>query len=139
VPDALAHVKLLVDEDLSPFAASRLRTEYGIDAVHVRDRGMLGASDQRVLACAYREDRILVTANVGDFEQLAASCEVHPGIVLVMDGGLRREEQIAIIQAAVATLGVEAREGRDMINRVLRISMEGHVEIEDLPPEPRTR
>lgn len=139
MPDDLVHVKLLVDEDLSPFAANRLRAEHGIDAVHVRDRGMLGASDHRVLACAYQEDRTLVTANVGDFQQLAASCEVHPGIVLVMDGGLRRNEQIAIMQAAVAAIRVEARKGRDMINRVLRISMEGHVAIEDLPPEPPAR
>lgn len=66
MPDALVHVKLLVDEDLSPFAANRLRAEHGIDAVHV-----------------------------------------------------------ATMLAAVAAIRVEARKRRDMINRVLRISMEG--------------
>jgi predicted nuclease of predicted toxin-antitoxin system len=39
--------------------------------VHVRDRALLEASDAVVLACAYKEDRILVTSNVDDFAKLA--------------------------------------------------------------------
>ena len=60
--------KLLIDENLSPSVAVTLRQD-GIDAVHVRDRGMNGASDALVLDLAFREDRILVTSNVDDFRE----------------------------------------------------------------------
>ena len=34
-------------------------------------------------ACAFREDRMLVTSNVGDFVRLARAVQVHPGLVLI--------------------------------------------------------
>jgi predicted nuclease of predicted toxin-antitoxin system len=68
-------VKLLLDETLSPAAAVALAAD-GIDACHVRDRGILGASDHDVLERAYQEDRVLVTSNVDDFVKLAAAREI---------------------------------------------------------------
>ena len=68
-----ANMKLLIDEDLSPTVANRLRVEDGIDAVHVRDRGKLGEPDHHLLEYAYEEDRILVTCNVGDFRRLVVT------------------------------------------------------------------
>lgn len=65
-------VKLLLDENISPAAAVTLASE-GIDAWHVRDRGLEGTTDPELLDRAYQEDRILVTLNVGDFEKLCAS------------------------------------------------------------------
>jgi predicted nuclease of predicted toxin-antitoxin system len=62
-------VKLLLDENISPAAAVALAAA-GIDAWHVRDRGLEGTSDHELLERAYAEDRILVTLNVGDFEKL---------------------------------------------------------------------
>ncbi|MCL2447640.1 MAG: DUF5615 family PIN-like protein [Polyangiaceae bacterium] len=61
------NVKLLLDENLSPKVAEILRDADGIDAVHVRDRGLLRASDAVVLERAYAEDRVLATKNVDDF------------------------------------------------------------------------
>jgi predicted nuclease of predicted toxin-antitoxin system len=54
------HVKLLLDENVSPVVAVTLCAE-GVDACHVRDRGLLGATDPEVLDLAFNEDRILVT------------------------------------------------------------------------------
>jgi predicted nuclease of predicted toxin-antitoxin system len=87
---SVAHVnppKLLLDENLSPQIAVRLRAD-GVDAVHVRDRGMLEASDAAVLASAFREDRMLVTSNVDDFARLARAVQVHPGLVLIEQGAV---------------------------------------------------
>jgi len=53
-------VRFLLDEDLSPRSAEYLRT-IGYDAVHVREVGLKGSSDQAVLAFARSEGRILVT------------------------------------------------------------------------------
>jgi len=65
VSDAQRSIKLLLDENLSPWVAVQLRAD-GVDVVHIRERGILGALDREVLKLAYQEDRILVTSNVAD-------------------------------------------------------------------------
>lgn len=127
--------KILIDEDLSPWVAHRLRVEKSIDAVHVRDRGRLGRTDREVLELAFSEDRILITANVADFERLARASEVHGGIVVVLDGSLSRAEQLDVLTKIVDTLSSEFAAGRDMINRVLRVLADGVHEFFDLPKQ----
>src|SRR6266550_1375041 len=114
-------MKFLIDEDLSPKVAERLRIDGGLDVIHVRDRDLLGKPDPVILQRAYDEDRILVTANVKDFQRLARVRTLHPGIVLVLGGSLSRDEQLALMYKAVAELEQELLEGRDMVNRVLEI------------------
>jgi predicted nuclease of predicted toxin-antitoxin system len=123
------NVQLLLDENLSPWVAEMLRKD-GLDAVHVRDRGLLGANDHRVLDVAFAEDRILVTSNVDDFVKLARARELHPGVVLVEDGGLLRDEQLQVVQRAVEALQGE----RDLLNRVLRIGFDDETIFETIPP-----
>ncbi len=124
------NVKLLLDENLSPWVAQLLRTEEGLDAVHVRDRGLLETDDRLVLERAYREDRILVTCNVDDFLKFARARELHAGVVLVEDGDLGRDEQLQVVRRAVNALQGEP----DLVNRVLRIWVDGQVVFEDVPP-----
>lgn len=128
-----ALLSILIDEDLSPWVAERLRVDQLIDAVHVRDRGRLGRSDREVLELAFTEDRILVTANVADFERLARAAEIHSGIVVVLDGALRRNEQLELLSKVIKALESEAAAGRDMVNRVLRVSANGAAEFFTLP------
>ncbi len=129
----MSNVKLLLDENLSPSIAVLLCQD-GVDAAHVRDRGMTGATDAEVLERAYAEDRILVTANVEDFEKLARARELHVGIILVEEGDLLREEQYRLVRDALAAIGAEVAAGRDMVNRVLRISIRGTTSFETVPP-----
>ena len=126
------NIKLLIDEDLSPRVAHLLCEQYSIDSICVRDRGLLSSNDPEVLEYAFQEDRILVTANIRDFEQLARSYEIHPGIVLIRDGSLLREEQIIIVKNAIQAIEEELKDGRDMINRVLYISIDGTKKFENL-------
>lgn len=121
-------VKLLLDENLSPAAAVALAAD-GIDACHVRDRGILGASDHDVLERAYQEDRVLVTSNVDDFVKLAAAREIHAGIVLVERGGLLRDEQIALVREVAAMLADHGA----LINELLRIADDGSMRFEMSP------
>ena len=120
-------MKLLLDENLSPNVAAQLQAE-GVDVVHVRERGMLGATDHAVLDRAFAEERILVTMNVADFEKLAAAREIHAGIVLVTPGGLTRAEQLTVLHAAIARLA-----NVDLVNHVLRADLDGTSELEALP------
>ena len=121
--------RLLLDENLSPRVATTLAQEDGLDVCHIRDRGMLAAPDDEVLERAFTEDRVLVTANVDDFEALAAAREIDAGIVLLEVGDLLRDEQLRILRMAVAALEGE----RDLVNRVMWVSREEKIVIDDLP------
>jgi predicted nuclease of predicted toxin-antitoxin system len=127
-------VKLLLDENLSPRVALDLRAD-GNDVVHLREPGRLGIADPDVLALAFAEDRILVTANVADFRRLAAGRELHAGIVLLLDGRLRRDEQLELLRRVIA--GLDG--GADLINRVLTVALDGGFTIEELAPRGERR
>jgi predicted nuclease of predicted toxin-antitoxin system len=122
-------VKFLLDENLSPSAAVALVAS-GIDACHVRDRGILGATDHEVLERAFLEDRILVTSNVDDFVKLARAREIHAGIVLIERGGLLRDEQLELIRQVVEKLA----EHGAMINELLHVAEHGAMRFEEVPP-----
>jgi predicted nuclease of predicted toxin-antitoxin system len=124
--------KLLLDENLSPGIAVRLCQE-GFDVAHVRDRGLLQASDAVVLACAFDEDRMLVTSNVDDFVKLGRAVQIHPGLVLFEDGGLLREEQLRLVREAMVLVQGELAAGRDMVNRALLIWADSTHVFESLP------
>ncbi len=126
-------MKFIIDEDLSPRVARYLCQEFYFDAIAVRDRGLLGATDPEVLEYAFKEDRILVTANIRDFEKLAAAVEIHAGIVLMQDGDLLAAEQIELMDTVVRVLQAEIATGKDLVNRVLHISISGTVRFENLP------
>jgi predicted nuclease of predicted toxin-antitoxin system len=132
--DRGCEIKLLLDEDLSPWVALRLRKVHFVDAVHVRDRGRLGLTDREVLEFAFGQDRILVTGNVLDFVRLAKAREIHCGIVFVLDGALRRADQLELLLRVRNLLAIELTQGRDMVNRVLRISADGTTEFLEMPP-----
>ena len=62
-------LRLFLDEDVHLPLAAALRKR-GYDAVHTGEKGRLGMSDKDQLDFAAKEDRCLVTFNVGDFVQL---------------------------------------------------------------------
>ena len=126
-------MKFLIDEDISPYVARYLCEQLLIDAVAVRDRGLLGVSDHKILEYAFNEERILVTANIGDFEKFALAFEIHAGIVFIVEGDLLRNEQIEICTEAVKFIQQELEASRDMINRVLYISINGTKQLETFP------
>jgi predicted nuclease of predicted toxin-antitoxin system len=126
-------MKFIIDEDLSPRVARYLCQEFCFDAIAVRARGLLGATDPEVLEYAFKEDRILVTANIRDFEKLAAAVEIHAGIVLMQEGDLLAAEQIELMATVVRVLQAEIVTGKDLVNRVLYISISGTARFENLP------
>jgi predicted nuclease of predicted toxin-antitoxin system len=110
VPEAGA--KFLLDENISPAVAWALWKD-GFDACCVRDRGLRGAKDVEVLDLAYVEDRIVVTKDGCDFRRLCRGRELHPGII-ILQGDLLREEQIAIVRLAARRTGEF-----DMVNKMM--------------------
>lgn len=126
-------MKFLIDEDLSPSIARYLCEQMLVDAVAVRDRNLLNTPDYEILEYAFQEERILITANIKDFERFASLCEVHAGIILICDGSLLRAEQMEVINIAVVAILAEVEAGRDMINRVLYVEIDRSLKFENLP------
>jgi hypothetical protein len=64
---------------------------------------------------------------------LAGAAEIHAGIVLMQDGDLLAAEQIEVMAAIVRVLQAEMTTGKDLVNRVLYISISGTARFENLP------
>lgn len=76
-------MRFLVDENLSPCVCDRLNAA-GHDATHLRDEGMRGATDPEVLAKAVADQRVLLTADCGDFgRELVHTQATAPSVILL--------------------------------------------------------
>ena len=62
-----------------------------------------------------------MTADVGDFRTLAAARELHAGIVLLLDGGLRRDEHFEVLRGVIVTLEADG----DLVNLALTAAING--------------
>ena len=128
-------MRLLIDEDLSPVLAQVAHAR-GYDAVAIRDRGQLGLADWQVLELCLREDRVLVSANVGDFRALAARQELHPGLITLPS--VSRPRQLELLEAVLGFVeGAAAEDAMSpagfMVNRAIEIDTNGSCAAYDLP------
>jgi predicted nuclease of predicted toxin-antitoxin system len=114
-------LRLLIDENLSPPLAS-WACELGIPAEAAVHVGLAGAKDDAVFAHALARDQMVVTVNVGDFIRLAATMEVHPGVIALREAGLSAEQQWLRVQSALQL--IQHGKDTDMINRVVEIQSE---------------
>jgi predicted nuclease of predicted toxin-antitoxin system len=115
---------LLLDENTSPRIVRAL-WEREVDAVHVRDRGLLGASDHEIWKFAKQEGRSIVTINGKDFRKLARDSQKHPGIVVIPSGG-SPDAQLEFIMSAV-TWVTSTNSPDGFSNRYLEIGDEGEI------------
>lgn len=74
-------MKFVIDNALSPSMADGL-TKAGYDAIHVRDIGMSKASDNDILSFAFRENRIIVSADTDFGTLLALRKSSKPSFIL---------------------------------------------------------
>jgi len=80
-------LRFLIDNALPPRLADLLRAA-GHDAVHVRVYGMRAAEDEKILARALDEDRIVVSAD-SDFSAILAAQEAErPSFILFRETNL---------------------------------------------------
>ena len=101
-------MKALVDEQLSPQIAARLR-QAGYDVVAVAERDdLVGSSDRVVLEVAAAEERAVITNNVKDFRPLAAERlaqgRTHAGLILLPSKRTRTRAAVATLAAAIEKL-----------------------------------
>ena len=74
-----ASIRLYIDENLNPEIAVQRRLR-GVDAISVRDLGLLGDTDDNHLKRAVALERVLVTSDT-DFLIMASTGIDHTGII----------------------------------------------------------
>jgi predicted nuclease of predicted toxin-antitoxin system len=99
--------------------------ERQVNAVHIRDRGLLGAPDYELWKLAQQEARTIVTINGKDFRKLAKDSQEHPGIVVISSGG-SPDAQLEFIMSAV-TWVTSTNSSNGFSNRYLEVGDEGQV------------
>lgn len=129
-------MNILLDENISPALATPLNQK-GVPTQAVAHIGLSGTDDPTVWAHAFSQDQVVVTLNAGDFLNLAAEVELHPGLIVLRVAGLSRSEQWAHIEPAIDYCLAEEKANRNLVNRVIEIRGIGYANLElyDLPME----
>ncbi|GAB3614247.1 DUF5615 family PIN-like protein [Humibacter ginsengisoli] len=120
-------MKFLVDANLSPVVATAL-TEAGYESSHVRELGLVTASDSEITASAVKANAVVISADSDFATLLALSGEVAPSLVLLRSADhLPPLSQAAILIANLPSVLTELTDGA-----VVSI-VHGHVRVRRLP------
>ena len=120
---------LLLDENTSPRIVASL-WELRVDAVHIRDRGLLGAADHELWRFANQETRTIVTINGRDFLRLARQSQAHSGIIVIPSGG-SADAQLTFIMSAVNWVTTANSPG-GFSNRYLEVGEAGDITVAEV-------
>jgi predicted nuclease of predicted toxin-antitoxin system len=118
----------LIDECLSPDLVA-LAHSRGFDATHVVFRGLAGTADHDLMPIIRGEDFVFVTNNARDFIRLYARENIHPGLVIIVPGGITAEVQIRLFASVLD----EIETMPDLVNRIVEVYSDGTVEVRHWP------
>lgn len=94
--------------------------EMGVFAQAVAHVGLNGQPDRAVWAFAMQHAMAVVTTNADDFLELLEDAELHPGLILLRESGLSREQQWTRLEPAIRFVQSQA-DPSYLINRVIDI------------------
>ncbi len=123
-------IRLLLDENISPTLARRL-AEMGVYAQSVPHVGLAGRSDREIWKYALDHDFAVVTTNARDFIQLL-DVEVHPGLMVLRENGLTRDEQWDRIEPVVQRIRA-SKDRSFLVNKLIEISGVGCFDVREIP------
>ena len=123
-------MRLLLDEHISPALVRRL-AECGVYAQAVPHVGLSGRTDREVWKYALDHDFVVVTTNARDFIQLL-NVDVHPGLIVLRESGLTRDEQWDRILPVVEQVKGSGDDDL-LINKLVEVVGIGRFEIRKLP------
>jgi predicted nuclease of predicted toxin-antitoxin system len=119
-------MRFLVDECLT-WRVAELLTEHGHDATHVAALGLLGRSDDMILAAAASSGRVVVSADTDFGELLQLTEAVAPSVVLLRRRSHEPNDQVTAVLAALAD--VEA----DLLGGAIVVIDEARIRVRTLP------
>lgn len=116
-------MRFLVDANLSPIVAARLR-DGGHDAVHVADVGLLAASDEEILSRADDEERVVLSADTDFGTLLAVGHLSKPSFVLLRSADhLTPRQQADLVLARLPQIGDDLAVGAIVTIAHLRVRL----------------
>ena len=123
-------IRLLLDENISP-ALVRLLADADVYSQSVPHVGLAGRPDHVVWHYALDHDFAVVTTNARDFIDLL-DAPVHPGLIVLRESGLSRQEQWERLRPLVEHL---KRSGDEdfLLNKVIEITGVGQFKIREIP------
>jgi predicted nuclease of predicted toxin-antitoxin system len=95
--------------------------------------GLSGASDPAVWRYAYESDLTVITTNAKDFLVLL-DVEVHPGLIVLRESGLSRQEQWERIEPVLQHL-LRLNEPDFMLNKVIEIEAPNRFLVHNIPQQ----
>lgn len=116
-------VGLLLDECMSPRLPPRF-IECGIQAIHIRDRGMLGLQDHTIWGYAQEQELAFCTINGCDFRKFARRGP-HRGLVVIPSGGNAESQFKWTAQGILQAL--RSNSGTGLVNRYIEVDQTGTI------------
>jgi len=83
-------MRLLLDQGL-PRSTVLYLQNYGIEAVHVGDRGLATATDSEIINFGHQEDMVVVTLDADFHTLVTLSGRTRPSVIRIRIEGLRGE------------------------------------------------
>jgi len=123
-------IRILLDERVSPSLVGKLGDK-GVFAVAATHVGLSGEPDAKIWNYAFKNGFVVVTSNARDFIRLL-NVEVHPGLIVLREGGLTRDEQWDRIQRVVTYILISGDENF-LVNKLVEISGVDEWEIREIP------
>lgn len=117
-------MRFLVDECLSTRVPPLLAAA-GHDAVHIVDCGLAGEPDERVLAQAVDDGRVLLSADTDFGEILARSGGPAPSVILFRRADRSAESLVSVLLANLDTVANELDRGAFVVITDDRLRIRG--------------
>ena len=121
---------ILLDEHVSPSLVGKLGDK-GVLAVAGAHVGLSGEPDAKIWNYAFENDFVVVTCNARDFIRLL-DVEVHPGLIVLRESGLTRDEQWDRIRPLIEHV-LESGDDNFLVNKLVEISDVDDWEIREIP------
>ena len=112
-------IRILLDEHVSPSLVGKLGDK-GVFAAAATHVGLSGEPDAKIWNYAFENDFVVVTGNARDFIRLL-NVEVHPGLIVLREGGLTRDEQWDRIRPVIEHV-LESSDENFLVNKLVEIS-----------------
>lgn len=117
-----------IDECLTLALVAKAHSR-GHAATHVAFMGLRGEKDWNLLPMLIEKNYVLVTNNGEEFKMRYARLDIHPGLVIIVPGGIVKEKQVELFDLALDV--IEAL--KDTINKVIDVTEDGVVSVKDFP------
>jgi len=123
-------IRVLLDEHVSPSLVGKLGDK-GVLAVAAAYFGLSGVPDAKIWNYAFENDFVVVTGNARDFIRLL-NVDVHPGLIVLREGGLTRDEQWDRIRPVIEHV-LASNDDNFLVNKLVEISGVDEWEIREIP------